>query len=657
MENKKYEEKILSFWELLCEHNIEIPMIQRDYAQGRIVNLNILQNFLEALKDSIIEDSEIRLDFIYGNIVNDVFQPLDGQQRLTTLFLLYWYAAEKDGKLNQDNKNILSKFVYETRFTSRDFCDVLVKQSVSIYSYDEKVSQEIIDTNWFFLSWKKDPTIQSMLNSIDVIHSNFYGIEDLWEKLSTKKLISFYYVELENIGLSDDLYIKMNARGKLLTHFETFKAELQKLSSDNGWDNNVSFNERFSFKIDTKWTDFLWMKYKKNNCVDTAHMRFITAVIMNRIALSKIEDRLTLIQLLNDQSSELKASYFTKGFYEYLYVCYEIYANFKGYDEKLKLDFPLWRHQPQNSILSNIVYDDQRDNTYTIKVLFFAQTEYLRRIPKFDKNSFIEWMRVIRNIISKGDVDKDGKRPDIIRSPQAFYGVVNLIDELAEGCGDIYNFLNTNVIKSTFAKEQVDEERVKAKLINYCPKLKELIWKAEDNELLRGRINFILYCIDYDNIPDHFNVELFAQVTKVFEIYFNKESDITADFRKAMLSLEVNGQYEFYNYWWSRWGVINSTKRKLFDKYRELEYYIYSEQKEYLKKLILLLTFKSLKQIINDFEPPTDMPRWKVRLIKEDILNTKLVKSNYIAIPDDNTCCYLLKSKRPRDMEGCIKIE
>lgn len=66
-------------------------------------------------------------------------------------------------------------------------------------------------------------------------------------------------------------------------------------------------------------------------------------------------------------------------------------------------------------------------------------------------------------------------------------------------------------------------------------------------------------------------------------------------------------------------------KRKLFDKYRELEYYIYSEQKDYLKKIILLLTFKSLKQIINDFEPPTDMPRWKVRLIKEDILNTKLV--------------------------------
>jgi len=78
---------------------------------------------------------------------------------------------------------------------------------------------------------------------------------------------------------------------------------------------------------------------------------------------------------------------------------------------------------------------------------------------------------------------------------------------------------------------------------------------------------------------------------------------------------------------------------------------------KYFKKLIIKLIDKDLKEIIRTFEPPSDMPNWKVRLIKEtDLLDTKS-KSNYIAIPDDNSCCYLLRSKRPRDLAGCEKIE
>jgi hypothetical protein len=51
------------------------------------------------------------------------------------------------------------------------------------------------------------------------------------------------------------------------------------------------------------------------------------------------------------------------------------------------------------------------------------------------------------------------------------------------------------------------------------------------------------------------------------------------------------------------------------------------------------------------------MPNWKVRLIKDaDLLDNKS-KSNYIAIPEDESCCYLLKSMRPRDIDGCVKID
>lgn len=89
------ENDVYSFYELVSQYAVKIPILQRDYAQGRKENLPICENFLKALKESILQDKTINLDFIYGNTIDNSFLPLDGQQRLTTLFLLHWYAFEK----------------------------------------------------------------------------------------------------------------------------------------------------------------------------------------------------------------------------------------------------------------------------------------------------------------------------------------------------------------------------------------------------------------------------------------------------------------------------------------------------------------------------------------------------------------------------------
>jgi hypothetical protein len=44
-------------------------------------------------------------------------------------------------------------------------------------------------------------------------------------------------------------------------------------------------------------------------------------------------------------------------------------------------------------------------------------------------------------------------------------------------------------------------------------------------------------------------------------------------------------------------------------------------------------------------------------MIKEKDLLDKKGKSNYIAITDDNSSCWLLKSKRPRDTDGSYEIK
>src|ERR1035437_6748483 len=169
METTKY-----TFWNLLNEYSIEIPIIQRDYAQGRYsqkIN-EIRKNLLDNLYSAINNNKNLDFDFIYGNVVGNKFIPLDGQQRLTTLFLLHWYLALKEGELN-DFKDVLIKFSYETRTSSREFCNDLVTQKIT-WNTNDSLSEAIKNSSWFFLSWEKDLTIKSMLVMLDDIHARFH---------------------------------------------------------------------------------------------------------------------------------------------------------------------------------------------------------------------------------------------------------------------------------------------------------------------------------------------------------------------------------------------------------------------------------------------------------------------------------------------------
>jgi hypothetical protein len=660
MSEVQYQGKTKSFWRLLNEHTIEIPIIQRDYAQGRKDKEEIRDNFLNALYQSINTNTPIKLDFIYGSVEGNILQPLDGQQRLTTLFLLHWYAVIKSQLLNNDNINILKKFSYETRISSREFCNTLVSNSIYI-NKTLNLSSEIVNSAWFFLSWKKDPTIDAMLRTLDDIHKYFFDVENLWDKLTKdESLISFYHIELENIGLTDDLYIKMNARGKLLSTFENFKASFQKRINDNKWNEKKEFKETFAFKIDTKWTDLFW-NHRKENRIDEAFTRFISTIAMCRQSINKTENRLYIINRLQEKPDLIKANMFNENDFNYLKKSFDAYC--KVFDEKLnvKLDFPLFQHAPSESIFSGIVFEGL-NASYSLKVLFYAQTEYLKKISEFKQDKFQEWMRVVRNIVARGDVEKSGNRPTIIRSQQSFDGVINLIHELSIGAEDIYLYLSSNQIKSSFAKEQIEEERLKAKFIIDNPHNKNIIFNIEDTYLLQGKISFALYCVDYKNNKE-LDVEKLESIYKILVKYFNKEDSINNDLRRALLTIsDYNNNYNFYGYWWSFWNVVNANKRSLIDNnLRSLEFYIYGrnadEYKIYLKKLIIKLITKDMKEIINSFVPPQNMPNWKVRLIKEPDLLDNMCKSNHIAIPEDESRCYLLKSMRPRDLEGCVIIE
>lgn len=77
-------------------------------------------------------------------------------------------------------------------------------------------------------------------------------------------------INSKDLPMSDDLYIKMNARGKVLTNFENFKADLidyiqgqDVFNQDVPQNPDVTYKEYYPAQIDACWTDVFWSVARK----------------------------------------------------------------------------------------------------------------------------------------------------------------------------------------------------------------------------------------------------------------------------------------------------------------------------------------------------------------------------------------------------------
>ena len=259
----------------LAKYKIEIPIIQRDYVQGADRWKSKRDAFVERLLSALSDNETIILDFIYGTTFTDDagFTPLDGQQRLTTLNLLGWVLIQHELSSEDitdeyraklfDWRNILG-LKYETRASSTEFCDRLFLTDVP---FSAKLSTAIKNCIWYAERWDYDPTIVAMLQMIDAIasklslSSNQLNVSEMTERFFTDSPIRF---EVQNISKNtgiDDLYIKINARGKHLTDFEHFKVKFISLLAEkhpNSKYNGLCYKDYFEQRIENEWCDLLW---------------------------------------------------------------------------------------------------------------------------------------------------------------------------------------------------------------------------------------------------------------------------------------------------------------------------------------------------------------------------------------------------------------
>ncbi len=509
----------LSFYQLIAEkkYKIKIPIIQRDYAQGRSSTKEIRTTFLKALKGYLEEDIPFRdLDFVYGSILSDGecnnFIPLDGQQRLTTLFLLHWYfyqqstdEIKKNDFYNAIFQNNESMFTYETRVSSSDFCNALVSNIVEITS-TKSLSATIMNYSWFYLSWKYDPTVQSMLRMLDEIQIIFTDCKKYFEKLlDTKKpIITFLFLNLEDFKLTDELYIKMNSRGKPLTDFENFKAKfeqyLEGISTSREFTLNcderikqVSLNEYFSYNIDTKWSYLFW-NYRDENSqtFDNELMNFIRVIFTYQYALDSDikEEENYLDQLLGSRVQESYSANFTYHTFEdcnalseegvlFLIDCLDILSN--EYEE-IKVYLKNEYFYNEKSAFNNAIHHSFE--SYHKRIMFYAYLAFLI----YHKGEIIgleDWMRVIHNLTHPENT--------IIDASNEFSLALKEVTKLLSQSNNILEYLKTDPKIQRFLPVQVLEEKIKSHLITKGNHWKQSIENLEQHSYFNGQIGFILY--------------------------------------------------------------------------------------------------------------------------------------------------------------------
>lgn len=470
---------------------ISIPIIQRDYAQGRPGPeiARVRDRFLKSLRTAVT-GNPITLDFVYGDVDADgVLTPLDGQQRLTTLFLLHWYAAKKE-KLEKDQYEFLEGFGYEVRPSARDFCKRMLDFDPT---FEGEVSKEIKDQYWFPYDWLKDPTVSSMLVMLDSIQEQFADVDSLWQKLEDGA-ISFYFLPIKDMGLTDDLYIKMNSRGKPLTRFEHFKAELE--GSLKRIDQESA--RRIGGKIDGSWTDLLWRYQDDGGTVDDfflRYFRFVCDVICyhgGETPQGKSSDEFDLLKEYFDiDTPNVTANI---SLLESMFDCWTGIDPSEFLNSVMSHEHESGKVQIENRYAVDIFesclrgYADVRGNGNRFFplnrfIVLYAIVTYLQARETVSAEQFARRLRIVNNLAqnSEDEISDSETRTSGNRMPAILRQVRKI---MLEGIIDAS-------IEKALNKVQIEEEIAKEQWLSSHPDLSESLYELEDHSLLRGQISAV----------------------------------------------------------------------------------------------------------------------------------------------------------------------
>lgn len=606
----------MNFKEAFSNKNILIPLLQRDYVQGS--DESVIDPFLDFLLSK-----ECDLNYIYGYTEDGAFVPVDGQQRLTTLWLLYLYMTSRK------NESLQTHLEFNSREYADDFCKYLMlnlpgllkkieeAQKKSVEERDKKSSEkkdeecrqyightldEIIQNEfWFISSWSKNASVANMLKTLKRIHEKLGKVDTkvIEDRLSGKvNQETFSFLDMpEESGLDDDIYIKMNGRGRPLSQFENLKSWMDEKVE------HLSFSESWKRLMDNRWTNLFWQNRNKTqehpeeiddeqlHCI--ANLLVLFHIKYPEVLAKSIKDNQYKEQLkdylkhtkagkddylnITDKSSDEELTQklignFSKGiipplvWFTRLNLMPDTFFRFSYYSlNRLSAIFKEFNK-------SNLFFRQEKEveNTYSISM---TDGSYNRTLPLLfaaircpeTVTNFVDWMRCMRNLILNTEIEyKDlGK-------------IIQSIDSFSHYCRkeDIYSCLldtQKSKVLSGFNGKQVAEEVRKAN--PQYASMRDAFSKLENTRFFEGKIR----CM-FDLLPaESFTSDNFSKYSHVLRLLFNGGDkgvsstfdDNTYVLRRALMS--------YPPYWF---GVDRNGYKSFCNGLEEWRGYVRDEEKD-----------------------------------------------------------------------------
>lgn len=565
--------------ELLKEFKVQIPPLQRDYAFGRENENEKRENFIESIKNALLEDgpdrNPLHLDLIYGTEKNGRLFLLDGQQRITTLWLVAVYLtkrAEMD-EINYEKIENLEKFSYDTRISSREFCKAIFSENWSSFNWEPKTKNENnLDEKWIFNEWEYDSTIKGMITMLKSIDNIFY--KDFFKErksidvrgLMSKIDFSFFKLDEKEIGDPEDLYVKMNARGKQLSDWDHFKVKLDEYIDD----------KKFKELIDTELIDLFWEITNKdvntdvNNVIENTE-KGILKLFKSAIKVETIikeHDKCTtgndkkVNQLVEDDWKDNIDLVAIQKFWQFLKNEKEKEKDKKDrieLKEFARFDNPGLRIDELYKSLHGSGNENMTPNELSLFAAYYLFIKYRVNSDdfKYDEDDLKQTIRVISNYQGKNEsteikdaIDNITDIKNILKDDK------KSILEILKDLEDKENIEDLNLLAKKIKEKERKmpsqnvqnnyEEKLKAKMLTSNTKEEwgKIIYKCEKNPFSKGSAKWLLEISKEDREPNP-NLD---NANKYYKMLFDEKNNLKIDFEKEVILLSyVDKIYDFDN--------------------------------------------------------------------------------------------------------------
>lgn len=570
---------------------IVIPDLQRDYCWGNETNKKASGEVGELVSDFInnlieqfgLQDSdELSLGLFYGyEVPANHIQLCDGQQRLTTLYLLLGLLNKKTGKFRH---HLISDYEYK-HDDKEPYLNYAIRES-SLYFLSDLVCRffiggdEEVETirksEWFFNEYNLDPSINSMLSALKIIEKLLADKEIPWLESFGDWLLhklTFLYFDMENRRNGEETFVVINTTGEPLSATQNLKplviaADVNKGQQDvdKGWE-----------ELETWFWKHKCLK-NGNDTADAGFAEFLRWVWMIEARNEKVEARHGKIDDQDDDGNRI--SYYIqlilKGTAKYVFPYTEIpYKTIERYWKALKWimsqeDLPF-----NKTILSPAVNKEVNNRKALSQIECFVLLPLLRFVYlnistiENDKKTQRNARRLYEFFASLKNVLNVSKAVNVLVRE-----TLSIVDKLEDN--DIVSLIGMSGISRTI---QDDEELWKLLILKNNPdkrdEIEEAFWEIQAHEIWSGKILPILQWvsdkqgnIDLAKFKDYLNV-----FYKLFEEA--RHGKVITALRRSMIVLHDNYQpirrshYHSFGWDWSQWNDLLSREsdktQMLFD--------------------------------------------------------------------------------------------